>query len=262
MPFPSSGNLPDPGIEPRSPALQVDALRSKPPWKPLGEICSSHSYKSQFFSRSFFFPEGANNQRIASQVQSQLFYLLCENGSGPFKYFFLPTGITILSVGGTGETLQREMVLLPGSHAQQSRLPQPSKCSFFSSQLLRYTLPQGSAALAKLVSPVPGSCCAQPAASSTQHFLPASSQLCFVMACLWQDTYLETAFPSTLEGRFLASSTSATSVPHSESRLCSPNEIGISGGGEGQLFLGYAISVLRVVDALLPIVLRILLTSS
>ena len=101
-----------------------------------------------------------------------------------------------------------------------------------------------------------------PAASSTQHFLPASSQLCFVMACLWQDTYLETAFPSTLEGRFLASSTSATSVPHSESRLCSPNEIGISGGGEGQLFLGYAISVLRVVDALLPIVLRILLTSS
>ena len=115
MPFPSSGDLPYPGIEPRSPALQVDALRSKPPRKMLGEICSSHSYKSRFFSRSFFFPEGANNQCIASQVQIQLFYLLCENGSGPFKYFFLPTGINMLSVGGIGETFQREMVLLPVS---------------------------------------------------------------------------------------------------------------------------------------------------
>ena len=28
------GNLPDPGIEPRSPALQADALTSEPPGKP------------------------------------------------------------------------------------------------------------------------------------------------------------------------------------------------------------------------------------
>ena len=31
LPFPSPGDLPDPGIEPRSPALQVDALTSEPP---------------------------------------------------------------------------------------------------------------------------------------------------------------------------------------------------------------------------------------
>ena len=31
LPFPSPGNLPDPGIEPRSPALQADALPSEPP---------------------------------------------------------------------------------------------------------------------------------------------------------------------------------------------------------------------------------------
>ena len=30
MPFPSPGDLPDPGIEPRSPALQADALTSEP----------------------------------------------------------------------------------------------------------------------------------------------------------------------------------------------------------------------------------------
>ena len=30
LPFPSPGDLPDPGIEPRSPALQTDALPSEP----------------------------------------------------------------------------------------------------------------------------------------------------------------------------------------------------------------------------------------
>ena len=34
MPFPSPGDLPDPGIEPNSPALQADALPSEPPGKP------------------------------------------------------------------------------------------------------------------------------------------------------------------------------------------------------------------------------------
>ena len=33
LPLPSPGNLPHPGIEPRSPALQVDALPSEPPGK-------------------------------------------------------------------------------------------------------------------------------------------------------------------------------------------------------------------------------------
>ena len=31
LPFPSPGDLPDPGIEPRSPALQTDTLPSEPP---------------------------------------------------------------------------------------------------------------------------------------------------------------------------------------------------------------------------------------
>ena len=33
LPFPSPGDLPDPGIEPRSPALEADALTSEPPGK-------------------------------------------------------------------------------------------------------------------------------------------------------------------------------------------------------------------------------------
>ena len=37
LPFPSPGDLPDPGIEPRSPALQAAALPFEPPGKPNGE---------------------------------------------------------------------------------------------------------------------------------------------------------------------------------------------------------------------------------
>ena len=35
LPFPSPGHLPDPGIKPRSPTLQADALTSAPPGKPI-----------------------------------------------------------------------------------------------------------------------------------------------------------------------------------------------------------------------------------
>ena len=36
--FPSPGDLPDPGIKPRSPALEADALTSEPPGKPKGPL--------------------------------------------------------------------------------------------------------------------------------------------------------------------------------------------------------------------------------
>ena len=37
LPFPSPGDLPDPGIEPGSPALEADALTSEPPGKSAGK---------------------------------------------------------------------------------------------------------------------------------------------------------------------------------------------------------------------------------
>ena len=40
VPFPSPGDLPDPGIEPGSPAFQADALTSEPPGNP-GSILGS-----------------------------------------------------------------------------------------------------------------------------------------------------------------------------------------------------------------------------
>jgi len=38
LPFPSPGNLPNPGIELRSPAFQEDSLPSEPPGKPQNVI--------------------------------------------------------------------------------------------------------------------------------------------------------------------------------------------------------------------------------
>ena len=38
LPFPSPGDLPNPGIEPGSPTLQADALPSEPPGVPTSPV--------------------------------------------------------------------------------------------------------------------------------------------------------------------------------------------------------------------------------
>ena len=58
LPFPSPGDLPDPGIGPRSPTLQADALTSEPPGKPIftfPQFSTSGSSKSLSFVLSLFF---------------------------------------------------------------------------------------------------------------------------------------------------------------------------------------------------------------
>ena len=47
LPFPSPGDLPDLGIEPRSPAFQADSLTSEPPGKPKSHLLS-HEGDSNF----------------------------------------------------------------------------------------------------------------------------------------------------------------------------------------------------------------------
>ena len=50
LPFPSPGDLPDPGIEPRSPALQADALPSEP-LVDLFKITKSYNCGNRVFWR-------------------------------------------------------------------------------------------------------------------------------------------------------------------------------------------------------------------
>ena len=52
LPFPSPGDLPDPGIKPRSPALQADALTSEPPGKPRTVVI-----------KLYFIPQGSSAGR-------------------------------------------------------------------------------------------------------------------------------------------------------------------------------------------------------
>ena len=49
MSFPSPGDLPDPGIEPRSPALQADSLPAEPQGKPRSTGVGSLSLLQQTF---------------------------------------------------------------------------------------------------------------------------------------------------------------------------------------------------------------------
>ena len=50
MPFPSPGDFSDPGIEPRSLALQVDSLLSEPPGKPDAGPFLSFRFQVKMFS--------------------------------------------------------------------------------------------------------------------------------------------------------------------------------------------------------------------
>ena len=45
LPFPSPGDLPDPGIEPGSPTLQADALPSEPPGKITSNMAEETGFK-------------------------------------------------------------------------------------------------------------------------------------------------------------------------------------------------------------------------
>ena len=49
LPFPSPGDLPDPGIKPGSPTFQADALTSEPPGKPIINFLSLYIYLLQTF---------------------------------------------------------------------------------------------------------------------------------------------------------------------------------------------------------------------
>ena len=51
LPFPSEGDLPNPGIKPRSPALQADSLPSEPPGKPLVKCQSKSETPPAYFSQ-------------------------------------------------------------------------------------------------------------------------------------------------------------------------------------------------------------------
>ena len=66
--FPSPEDLPNPGIDPGSPALQADSLPSEPPGKPQSQSPSSRSNSPSF--RIWLSLGGLNGQPLYSSVKS------------------------------------------------------------------------------------------------------------------------------------------------------------------------------------------------
>ena len=61
--FPSPGDLPNPGIEPRSPTLQADALPSEPPRKPTARKMSVYQNITRDSSK-LSFPKASAGQVV------------------------------------------------------------------------------------------------------------------------------------------------------------------------------------------------------
>ena len=89
LPFPSPGDLPEPGIEPRSPALQADALPSKllgKPTKTYRMWLKPHSGKSvtlkNFIVKKGKKKKGKGNSLAVTEVRTWCFH--CQSpGSNP-----------------------------------------------------------------------------------------------------------------------------------------------------------------------------------
>ena len=82
--FPSPEDLPNPEIEPRSPALQTDALPSEPPGKPLKRSWVFHEWKGS---------------RTASRATSKMFILHLATVNMVSE---VPRKSVILSAGASG----------------------------------------------------------------------------------------------------------------------------------------------------------------
>ena len=76
MGFPSPGDLPDPGIEPGSPAFQADALTSEPPGKPRSRRGGIKRGESKLASNHFLMCSPQSGSLLwASQVAQRLKHL-------------------------------------------------------------------------------------------------------------------------------------------------------------------------------------------
>ena len=74
MPRPSPGDLPSPGIEPRSPALQTDSLPSEPPGKPIN--CKTlYIILSVRYFQCFFFQYLSTCHLISTASPNTLIFL-------------------------------------------------------------------------------------------------------------------------------------------------------------------------------------------
>ena len=107
MPFPSPGVLPDPGVKPRSPALQADSLLSEPPGPDIKKRWQE--YTGELYKKDLHGPD--NHDGVITHLEIDI--LECEakwalgsitmnkanGGDGiPVELFQIPKKMMLLSV--------------------------------------------------------------------------------------------------------------------------------------------------------------------
>ena len=91
LPFPSPGDHPDPGIEPRSPALQADALTSGPPGKPKQVIYTTELCQGPASAESRGYPQDGRRRREREKTRETSL------DRAKSVFYFLTTGFYTLS---------------------------------------------------------------------------------------------------------------------------------------------------------------------
>ena len=99
LPFPSPGDLPNPGIKPRSPTLQADYLPAEPQEKPKSTGVSSLSLLQRIF------PTQELNQGLL-RCRWILYQLSCQGSPNLFKrHILIVSHILCLAMGTLIQTL-------------------------------------------------------------------------------------------------------------------------------------------------------------
>ena len=116
LPFPSPGDLPDPGIEPRSPTLQADALTSEPPGKPHVVACIKISFLWLHDIPSYIhcgFPAGSDGKASACNVGDLGFHPWVRKI--PWRRAWQPTPVFLLGESHGRRSLEGYS---PGGHKE------------------------------------------------------------------------------------------------------------------------------------------------
>ena len=98
LPFPSPGDLPDPGMEPVSPALQVDSLPAKPSGKPLLVLRSLIHVKDEPVLQGV----GLDVQEKSALICKSCLFLWC-------KHFLQQQGFKAISATSLVMELRRDI---------------------------------------------------------------------------------------------------------------------------------------------------------
>ena len=108
LPFPSPGDLPHPGMEPRSPALKADALQSEPPGK--SHVYNSHSrirkQASLAFTRYRGGAEGRRKRKVLTGGGRRRRLFKEQSWAGAIsevRRAFILSTLTFLSMGSTNK---------------------------------------------------------------------------------------------------------------------------------------------------------------